>query len=67
MNALCVRCGRHRRFRLLVGVRVKGTICDCGGLFVKARIADLFEVPTIYEPVNPVARLKLARALSSPP
>lgn len=65
MNAICVRCGRHRKFRLRVGVRVKGTLCHCGGMIVKARIADLFEFPTKYEPVNPVARRKLERTLEA--
>lgn len=38
-------------------------LCECGGVLVKARIADLFEFPERYEPVNPIARAKLARSL----
>lgn len=64
MNAICVRCGRPVKYRLIRGCRVRGALCQCGGVIVKARIADLFEFPTRYEPVNPIAREKLARALS---
>ena len=64
MNAVCVRCGRHGRYRLDRGIRTKGLLCDCGGVIVKARIVDLFEFPPAYEPVNPIAREKLRRALA---
>jgi len=67
MNAICVRCGRSRRFRLARGEHVKGSLCGCGGVIVKARIVDLFEFPTRYEPVNIRARAKLAAALAALP
>jgi hypothetical protein len=63
MNAICVQCGRHRKYRLKRGERIKGSLCDCGGLIVKARIVDLFEFPTRYEPVIPAARIKLRHSM----
>lgn len=66
MNAICVRCGRSRKFRLGRGDRFRGSLCGCGGMLVKARIVDLFEFPTQFEPVNRIARAKLARSMALP-